>query len=403
MEAQTPDPASAPQALETPRSRERGVVAAFMFGHFTHHVTNTLLTPLLPVIRNSFGLTYTQSGFLVSAYSVSQGFSQAPIGALADRIGSRTVVVGGLFGTALFCFLIGLAGEYWHLLAFLIGLGIIAGTYHAPAASLLAQVFHAERRGGVLGLHVVGGNLSFFATPLVAGGLVALTGTWRTPYLYFGLAPLIAAFFLAVTLPRAPNRASGLAESAGMFRELASVARVVGPLLALAIAFQMLYAAALAFLALYLVDARGFEPALAAVLVSVPYIGGLAGSPVGGSLSDRVGRKPVISFSLACLGPLLLAVTTAPSVLLVPLLLLMGFASSMRMPVIEGLLLDRAPVERRATTLGAYYFLAQELGGVVAPVLGAVAGVTGIAQAYSWVGLAAAILSLSVLALHRKL
>lgn len=402
MEVQTAS-STLPRAPKLPRAQERGLIGAFMFGHFTHHVTNTLLTPLLPVIRDSFGLSYFQSGFLVSAYSVSQGLSQAPIGVLADRIGSRVVVVGGLFGTALACFLIGLAGAYWHLLLLLVGLGIIAGTYHAPAASLLAQVFPSDRRGGVLGLHVVGGNLSFFATPLVAGGLVALTESWRSPYLYFGVAPLIAGAFLALTLPKFADREDGLGEKAGMFRELAQVARVVGPLLSLAITFQMLYAAILAFMALYLVDARGFEPALAAVMVSVPYIGGLAGSPVGGAFSDRVGRKPVITVSLACIGPLLLAITTVPTVLLIPIFLLMGFLASMRMPVIEGLLLDRAPPERRATTLGAYYFVAQELGGFAAPVLGAVAGLTGIAQAYSWVGLLAALLSLAVLVLHRRL
>jgi predicted MFS family arabinose efflux permease len=68
--------------------RNAFLVGAFMFAHFTHHVSNSMLTPLLPVIRDSFALTYPQSGLLVSAFSLSQGFSQAPIGILAPACSS---------------------------------------------------------------------------------------------------------------------------------------------------------------------------------------------------------------------------------------------------------------------------------------------------------------------------
>ena len=80
-------------------------------------------------------------------------------------------------------------------------------------------------------MHTVGGNFSFFATPLVAGGLVAATLTWRTPYLAFAVAPLAAGVFLAAVAPRSPEREPEMAERAGMFRELGRVFRVVGPLL----------------------------------------------------------------------------------------------------------------------------------------------------------------------------
>lgn len=389
-------------APQTTGIRDRLLVPAFMFGHFTHHVTNTLLSPLLPLIRDSFGLSYTQSGVLVSAFSVSQGLSQAPIGMLADRVGSRAVVTVGLMGSALVCFLIGLAGDYVQLILLLLGLGVIAGTYHAPAASLIAQVFTPERRGGVLGLHTVGGNLSFFATPLLAGGIAAATHTWRTPYLAFAIAPLVAGVLLVTLLPASTDRSRG-GGNLEMLREVGGVFRVVGPLLSAAILVQMLYAAIVAFLALYLVDARGFDAPTAAAIVAAPYIAGLFGSPLGGTLSDRIGRKPVILWSLVAMGPLLLLLNLVPTLLIVPVMMLMGLSASARMPVIEGLLLDRAPPERRATTLGAYYLVAQELGGFAAPILGAIAGELGIGRAFGVVGALAALLSVGLLIFQRKL
>jgi len=379
------------------------VVGAFMFGHFTHHVTNSLLAPLLPLIRDSFALSYAQSGFLVSAFSVSGGLSQAPIGALADRIGSRTVVTVGLLGSALLCFLIGLVDAYWQLVVALVGLGIVAGTYHAPANTLLSQLFPRGRLGGVLGIHTVGGNLSFFATPLLAGGLAAATLTWRTPYLFFAIAPFLAGLFLMFTLPRVPGREGRPLGTAAMFRELGEVFRAVGPLLGLAILFQMTYAATFSFIALFLVDARGFDPATAAFFVSAPFIGGLLGSPLGGALSDRLGRKPVIIASLVCMGPALLLFTSVGPEFIIPALALMGLVSSAKMPVVEGLILERAPAERRATSLGAYYFVAQEFGGLAAPALGALAGAVGIAQSFGSVAFAAALASGLILLFARRL
>lgn len=383
--------------------RSAWLIGAFMFGHFTHHVSNALLAPLQPLIRDDFALNYAHAGLLVSAFTVSQGLSQAPIGLLADRIGSRAVITAGLIITGVLTFLIGLSGSYWQLLALLIALGIVAGSYHAPAASLLAQTFSRDRRGAALGMHIMGGNFSFFVTPLVAGGLAAATLTWRSPYLAFAIAPLLAGLFLVYALPRMQERGGQFGQQAGILTDLRSVLRMIGPLLGLAILFQMLNAAVYAFLSLYLVDARGFSVPMAAVLVSTPFIAGLFGAPVGGYLSDRLGRKPVIITSLVCIGPLLLVLTNGPGELLVPILLLIGFISSARMPVLEGLLLDRAPETRRATTLGAYYLAGQELGGLAAPILGALAGSFGIDQAYGMVAIALTTLSVLVFVLQRKL
>jgi MFS family permease len=203
-------------------------------------------------------------------------------------------------------------------------------------------------------------------------------------------------------LPATTERSRG-GNSLQMFREVAGVFRIVGPLLSAAVAFQMVYAAITAFMALYLVDARGFDVPTAAVIVATPYLAGMLGSPLGGALSDRIGRRPVIIGTLVATGPLLLLLTTAPTILLIPVMALLGLAGSMRMPVIEGLLLDKAPAERRATTLGAYYLAAQELGGFAAPAVGAVAGAVGIGQAFGVIGAVAAAGSVALLAFQRKL
>ncbi len=80
-------------------------------------------------------------------------------------------------------------------------------------------------------------------------------------------------------------------------------------------------------------------------------------------------------------------------------LIVIGLASSMRQTVTEVLVAESASTERRATTLGAYYLLSAEVGGLAAPALEAIAGAVGIATAFSYVGaLLTALSAVAVLA-----
>jgi MFS family permease len=171
----------------------------------------------------------------------------------------------------------------------------------------------------------------------------------------------------------------------------------------LSIAFQTLYAAIIAFMALYLVDAHGIAPPQAAILVGAPQLIGLLGSPLAGYLSDRIGRRTVILMGLATAGPALYALTIVPLAALPLALLGVGITSALRQTVTEVLVMDSAPPERRATVMGSYYMLFQPLGGIAAPVLGVAAEALGIGSAFTGVTLALAALSIGIVLVHRRL
>jgi MFS transporter, FSR family, fosmidomycin resistance protein len=396
-----PEPADEPALLSNRRGRT--LLATITSAHFAHHVTNSLLTPLLPLIRDAFALSYAQTGLLVSAYGISLGGSNMPMGALADRVGSRPVIVVGLIGTGLLSLAMATADAYWQLLALLVLLGLVAGSYHAPAAALLARSFPKQVRGAALGLHITGGHISLFATPVAAALLVTASGTWRTSYLWLAAAPLLTALLVwRLRVPRQSEQAESR-ERVGIVRSLIDVAHSVGPLVLLSILFQTLHAAILAFMALYLVDARGLPPAQAAAYVGAPQVIGVLGSPFGGYLSDRLGRRAVILTGMVLVGPALFALTIAPLALLPLVLLGIGLASALRQTVTEVLVMDSAPPQRRAMVMGSYYMLFQQLGGIAAPLLGVMAGLIGLGASFSAITLTLAIASGVVLLLYRKL
>lgn len=368
--------------------------------HFAHHTSNSLLNPLLPLIRDTFSLTYAQSGFAVSAYALSLGLSNGPIGLLADRVGSRTVMVVGLVLTGLVSVALAQAGNYPQLLILLLSLGIISGTYHAPAAALISRLFSPRVRGAAMGIHITGGHLSFFFAPLLAAFLATSTGTWRTPYLWFAIVPIaLGAALWLITPPDRPARTAG--DLLGPFREIRTVFRTIGPLVSLSVAFQVGISATFAFLALYLVDARGVSPAVAAISFGFTQLVGIVGAPLGGWLSDRLGRRTPILISLGIIGPSVYLITLVPNDLLIIPLTIFGLAFSMRGTATEVLVMDSAPPTRRGAVLGAYYLAAQPIGGIATPIFGVIAGAVGIAAAFSGIGLLLAAMSVVAVVVGR--
>jgi len=395
------EPAIAELSLR--EARGRGLLASITAAHFSHHVTNSLLNPLLPLIRDAFALSYAESGFAVSAFSIAAGLANAPWGMLADRVGSRVVIVGGLFLMGAASVALATAGAYWQLLALLVLLGVVSGSYHGPAAALIARTFSPRMRGTAMGIHITGGHLSFFAAPALAGILATATGTWRTPYIWFAAAPVLFGALLWLVAPHVQERAAPSGGRFAAFREIGRVFRDVGPVVSLSIAFQFGIAALLAFLALYLVDARGISPALAAVFFGVPQVVGVVGAPLGGWLSDHLGRRRVMLGGLALMGPAVFAVTAVPNEALLVALVVFGLLWSMRSTVTETLVMDSAPAGRRATVLGAYYLLNAHVGGIGAPLFGFLAEAVGLATAFSWIGIAFVAMSAVALVIGRRL
>ena len=338
----------------------------------------------------------------MSAFALSAGLANAPWGVLADRIGSRTVIVLGLLLMGVVSVALATAGEYWQLLAFLVLMGLVSGSYHAPAAALIARTFSPRVRGAVMGMHITGGHFSFFAAPAVAGYLVLASGTWRTPYLAFAIAPIAFGALLWLVAPRVQEQTAP-GDRFAAFREIANVFREVGPIVSLSVVFQFGLAAVLAFLALYFVDVRGISPAVAAVLFGVPQLVGIVGSPAGGWLSDHLGRRTVILGALTLLGPTIFAITVVPNEALVIVLVAFGLLWAMRSTVTETLVMDSAPAGRRATVLGAFYLVNAEIGGLGAPLFGILAQGVGLATAFAWIGVAFALLSVFVFVVGRRL
>ena len=372
------------QMAGTYRRAEASILPVFAWAHFSHHLAVGGLLPLLPLVRDEFGLDYLLSGTLVSAFSLAYGFAQVPLAFLVDRYRLRKslIIVLGLLGAALASIGIGFSLTYGQMLALLVLMGVAGSTYHALASSFLSEYFPADSRGRSLGLHVVGGSASFIATPALALGILNLTGSWRAAFIGLSL-PALAAGLLLLWLVAGQEKVMVSSRPRAPSLPILEVLRLIGLLAVIAAVMQVVTGGINTFLPLYLVDRHGVPRELAGIAVGLVAGAGIVGAPVGGALSDRVGRKPVILLSVLLSGPLLYLITLAPQgAALYLLIVLYGLAISMRMPTMESLIADVVPAARRATVLSAYYFLANEVSGVATPLIGLLSDLTDLNTAF---------------------
>ncbi|MBI4763395.1 MAG: MFS transporter [Deltaproteobacteria bacterium] len=351
-----------------------GLVPLFVLAHCTHHILTALPTPFLPMIRDDFHLNYTQSGLLLSAFSLSYGLGQLPAGWLADRIGQVILITMGICGVAMAGPLVGFSQTYTMAVIFLILMGLMGGGYHPAAPALISTSVKAEHLGRSLGFHIIGGSSSYFLAPLIGVAIAAALG-WRGAFIGLALPTVILGVFFFFLIRRRigglkaiqPPGASSLQETKalpGQYRQL-----VVMIILSTCTAATMI--STISFIPLFLVDHFGVNEKTAAALLSIIYSGGLWAAPIGGTLSDRLGKIPVLLFVCFLAGPVIFLLNFfSYGIGTWGLLLVLGICLAVRMPVMESYLVSHTTVKNRSTVLGIYYFTAMESGGVLTPAMG---------------------------------
>ena len=123
-------------------------------------------------------------------------------------------------------------------------------------------------------------------------------------------------------------------------------------------------------LGLYLTQERGLRPEVAGLVISLYAVGGLLGGPVGGALSDRIGRRPTLLTGTAVAGTLMLALGHARSTpAMAALAALLGFFTDVSRPPLHAAVADLVPSADRARAYGLLYW-AMNLGFAGASVVG---------------------------------
>ncbi len=116
--------------LPQERAAETKLVGSVCFAHFVSHYYIMLLAPLFLVIREDYGVTYTELGLALTLSNIVSTVLQTPAGFLVDRMSARIVlIVGLLLGAGAFA-VAGLVNSFWVFVAMFGVVGLGNTVYH---------------------------------------------------------------------------------------------------------------------------------------------------------------------------------------------------------------------------------------------------------------------------------
>jgi FSR family fosmidomycin resistance protein-like MFS transporter len=344
-------------------------------GHGLTHWYPATFYLLLPLIGAELDLTYSQIGLIITCKYIASAVANVPGGVLVDTVSRKGLLMGvSLFWIGFPYLLIGFTNSYVMLLACVALVGFGNSLWHPTAIPTLGRRY-PERKGLVLSVHGMGGNVGDAVAPIVIGAALSVF-TWREVVVLNVVPGLVVAALLFVFLggmrlgskkTEAETQSFGayLAGLKGLFLSRSLV------LLSTGSAFRtMTQSALLTFLPVYLANEMGYSPLWVGACLFALQAAGFAASPVAGHLSDRMGRKQILMTSMAASALVLAAMAlSGGSALFVALVAGLGFFLYATRPVIQAWMLEATPKNMGGSSIGVL-FGAQAVGGALGPLLG---------------------------------
>lgn len=357
-------------------SFETRQVITISAGHALHDTYTAFLPPLLPLLIERFVLSNAQAG-LLSAFLQIPSLAQPVIGHLADRLSLRYLVILAPGVSATLMSLLGIApGFLWAGLLLLLA-GLSSASMHAIGPVMAGRV-SGNRLGRGMSFWMVGGELGRTIGPILIVSAIGWFSLRGTPWLMLG--GWAASLMLFVQLRRVSGRPYEDQEALP-WRE--AMLKMRPFLLALA-GFQAVRffssVALTTYLPLFLQE-QGHSLFWAGASLSILEAAGVIGALMGGSYSDRIGRRRVLAFSMVVTSILIAVFIILSGWWQRAILPLLGFASLSMTPVLMAIAQEGYP-ENRALANGAYMALSFVIRSIVLVIFGAVSDRIGLQSSY---------------------
>lgn len=359
--------------------RETKVVGLICTGHFISHFYLLLIPPLFPILRETYGVGFTELGLATAGFSLASGFSQVPIGFLVDRYGARNLLIAGLMLESLAFVLISMFPFYGALVALMVTAGIANAVYHPADYAILNAAVDRSHIGRVFSFHTFSGFFGDAVAPAAVLFLASLLD-WRAALFVCGLCGAVVAALMWMNseilvdashvkhAPVAEQIPGGTKQRAGLAL-LLSVPVLMGLLFftTMAISGTGIKAFGVSTVHELYHTSLGSAGALVSAYLFASPIGVLA----GGYSADRISRHDLVAATCIAIIALCIFAIAAfdPPLLVIGMLLAVaGFCTGYIAPARDMLIRAIAPPGNVGKVFG-FVSVGFDISGVMAPVL----------------------------------
>ena len=132
---------------------------------------------MAPQLRDEYGLSLTQTGVVLAAFSIGSVVTLLPWGILADRVGERSVLAAGLAVASVALVFAAFASGYVSLVLLLAVAGGAGASVNAASGRAVMGWFRPSQRGLALGIRQTALPLGGAAAAVALPPIAAVGGT----------------------------------------------------------------------------------------------------------------------------------------------------------------------------------------------------------------------------------
>ncbi len=347
----------------TPFRRDAQVIGLVGVAHGTSHFFHLILAPLFPWIKEAFGLSYAELGFLMTVFFIVSGVGQFLAGFLVDRYGALQVLFGGMALLGFSALGLAMSSSYLMLMFFAGVAGLGNSIFHPSDFTILNRRVSQRRLAHAFSWHGVAGSIGWAVAPPILAGLAALY-SWHIALLFGAALAFSVLALLVVFRERLDTREI----------EAAIVKANKNQGTASGIDFMKLPAvwicfAFFAFTAMALGVIQSFTPAalnasygvalgIGTACVTAYMLANAAGTLAGGFLAAKAAQHDRVvagALGTAALIAAIIATGMIPTGLLIVFFAMMGFGSGIAGPSRDLLVRAAAPKNATGRVYGVVY------------------------------------------------
>jgi len=327
--------------------------------------------PILSLFAEEVGATGVWIGYAVSGYWISRVVLEIPSGYVSSKLGYYRPMVFGLALNVVGNIMLVFVNNPVHLVFVRAVNGFGAPFFFAVSMTFIVNLFGAEKRGTAMGVFQ---GIEFIGTIIgsaVSGKLVQELG-WRGGFVAAS-ALSVAALLLFVVPPhirretvRGPtSKPLTMGEVVGVLRNKTLMIMAA----AILAEFIMTNGLIITIVPLFARGVLGFSLADVGYMMGARSLGFVVAMFTMGSISDRVGRKPVLMFGMTATAIMVVVMSLFSTFFaLAAVICIIGFTSGAIWIVGPVISAEAVGPSQRGAAIGAYrtFF---DLGSVIGPIL----------------------------------
>jgi FSR family fosmidomycin resistance protein-like MFS transporter len=359
------------------------ILISLSFCHLLNDLIQSMIPALYPLLKAQFSLDFAQIGIITLAFQMTASLLQPTVGFYTDKHPQPFSLALGMCSTLVGLLLLSVAENYVAILFSTALIGTGSAIFH-PEASRVARMASGGRYGTAQAFFQVGGNVGQAVGPLLAAFIVLPRGQGAIAWV--SLAALVGMFFLArigmwYRVQSRPGHPGARASTATNNLSRARVFFLVSVLMLLLFSKNVYSSSLTSFFTFYLIERFNLSIQAAQIQLFIFMASIAVGTVLGGALTDRIGRKPMILISILGALPFTLALPYADLFWTGILTMVIGLLMASALPAILVYAHELIP-GRVGLVSGMFFGLAFGLGGLGAAVMGFIADAHGIEFIY---------------------